>query len=1041
MGKEKNKIGMRMWLFVILIGFAGQMAWAIENMYLNTYITYLNFSSPAGQQFDYSFYIALTTAASAIVATLTTIFMGALTDKVGHKKYFISIGYMLWGVATAMFGLFNVNSTNEILPLAMTSSLAAMFVIIIDCVMTFFGSTANDAAFNSYITKNIPKKQKGRVEGVLQILPLIAMLVIFVCLNGLTTDSVEGVHDAKWDLFFYLIGGFVVLMGIFSFFLIPKEQEEISQKSYIGQLTEGFKPKTIKKNKKLYVLFMIYFIYAVATQVFFPYLMVYLEKTCQIPNTGSGLTSFAIVMAIALLLGSLLSVLIGFASDLFGKNKMIFPIFILFALGVLMMFFIPSIQNDSSKTVYAAISGTIMILGYVGIPTVINALVRENIPASEEGTFMGVRMLFVVALPMCIGPFIGDALNASLGKTYVNSFGDSSVVPSQYGYLVGLGILLLSIIPIVIYLKMEKKDMKNYGYLLKDKVEVRMDIDEVPLSDYPRPSLKRDSYLNLDGLWDFCLSKDENLPKQYFDHVMVPFAIESPYSLVNHLMEIDDILYYHKTVTLPMGFRKKKTILHFEGVDQECEVFIDKRLITKHIGGFTAFEVVLPDDVKDTFSLTLKVKDKTDASYHTRGKQVLDVTGYFYSSSSGVYKPIWMESVEEEYVKEVIFTPDYDNRKIKVNILASGNGKAVFSFHGKDYEVEVNKENEISLLDDFHPWDNENPYLYDATIRYGKDVVSTYFAIRKIEIREINQQKRILLNGKPIFLSGLLDQGYYPIGNYTPRSYDEYLYDIRKAKEMGFNCLRKHIKTELDPFYYFCDKEGMLLIQDFPCGGDKYSFFWCVIPRLFPSLNEKNLTDKRMARTSNEGKAEFRRECDEYLKYYHNHPSVIIYSIFNEGWGEFSPSEIYRELKEKEKTKLFDTASGWYDAESDFYSIHTYTLPKMKRKDKKRRCFIISEMGGMSYKVEGHSLYEGCFGHGKVKSKEELEKKYVALYEKKIIPQIKDGLNMAIYTELADCETEYNGLLTYDRKVCKINCEILCKINEELYSELKQSTK
>ena len=307
---KRERIGVRMWMFLILVGFVGQLAWAIENMYLNTYITYINFSAPAGERFDYSLYIALTTAFSAVVATLTTIFMGALTDKVGHKKYFISIGYILWGFATASFGLFNVNSKNEIIPLAMVSSMAAIMVIIIDCVMTFFGSTANDASFNSYITKNIKEENKGKAEGVLSILPLVAMLVIFVLLNGLTTDSAKGANDARWDLFFYLIGAVVILMGVVSFFLIPKEKEEKNESGYLKLLVVGFKKDTIKNNKKLYFVLLIYFVYATACQVFFPYLMVYMERTCEISNTGTGfLTPFAVVMAVALLLGSVLTVI------------------------------------------------------------------------------------------------------------------------------------------------------------------------------------------------------------------------------------------------------------------------------------------------------------------------------------------------------------------------------------------------------------------------------------------------------------------------------------------------------------------------------------------------------------------------------------------------------------------------------------------------------------------------------------------------------------------------------------------------------------
>ncbi len=462
--KKENSLGIRMWLFVILIGFAGQMAWSIENMYLNTYIAYLNFSSPAGQGIEnYSTIIAITTAASAIVATLTTILMGALTDKVGKRKYFISIGYMLWGISTAAFGLFNVNSSRELLPIAMTSTMAAIWVVILDCVMTFFGSTSNDAAFSSYVTKNISNDNKGKVEGVLEILPLVAMLLIFVILNGFTVDSQEGVHDAQWDIFFYLIGALVMFMGILSFFLIPKEKEdkglEREKQSYLKTVTQGFLPSTIKQNKSLYLVFLIYFVYATANQVFFPYLMIYLQRTCHIANTGSSfLTPFAIVMALALVLGSVASVIFGFLSDKFGKNKMIFPVFLVFGIGIFLMFFITEIAQDMARTIYAAIAGTIMITGYVGVPTIVNALVKEKIPAGKEGSFMGVRMIFVVALPMCIGPFIGDALNNNLGSGYVDDYGNPAVIPTRFGYLVGLGLLLLAIVPILFYFRMNQKE-------------------------------------------------------------------------------------------------------------------------------------------------------------------------------------------------------------------------------------------------------------------------------------------------------------------------------------------------------------------------------------------------------------------------------------------------------------------------------------------------------------------------------------------------------------------------------------------------------
>lgn len=455
---SNNKISVREWFVLIIIGLAGQFAWSIENMYLNTYITYLNFTSQDGG-FDYSLMIAITTALSAVVATLTTLFMGTLTDKVNKRKIFISAGYILWGISTASFGLLNVNSDSSLFAIAMSAQSAAIMVIVIDCIMTFLGSTSNDAAFNSYVTRNVSDKNRAKVEGVLSILPLIAMLIIFVGLNGLTTKE----SGYRWDLFFYIVGGLVTIVGLISTILIPKEKDTNIQKfEYKNLILEGFKPKTIKENKSLYMILLIYFIYGVAIQVYFPYLMVYIEKSCNIANTGSSfLTPFAIVMAVALLVGSVLSVVIGIIADKVGKAKMIIPVIVILIIGLFMMFFIPYIGNDTLRIVYAAVSGLIMILGYVSVPTVLNSLVRSNIPKGKEGTFMGIRMIFVVALPMCIGPFIGDALNKSYGENYVGDYGVESPLPSNYGYLVSLFILVIAIILIIFVLIMGRKENRN----------------------------------------------------------------------------------------------------------------------------------------------------------------------------------------------------------------------------------------------------------------------------------------------------------------------------------------------------------------------------------------------------------------------------------------------------------------------------------------------------------------------------------------------------------------------------------------------------
>ena len=506
---KANKVGLRMWIIVILIGLAGQFAWSIENMYLNTYIAYLNFNAPVSEKFDYNLLISITTALSAVTATLTTIFMGGLSDKLRKRKIFISFGYILWGISTASFGLLNVYGTVELIPISMSAITAAIMVIVIDCIMTFFGSTGNDAAFNSYITKNIEDKNRAKVEGVLGILPLIAMLIIFVGLNGLTTEA----NGNRWDLFFYIVGGIVFVVGIISLFLLPKEKkDERSEQKYFSLILEGFKPATIKKNKLLYIILIAYFIFNVSVQIYFPYLMIYVERTCEISNLGdSFLTPFAIVMAISLLFGSVLSVFIGFRADKKGKTKMLIPTLLITALGLFMMFFAPYIENDIAKIIYASISGLIMILGYVSFPAILNSLIRSYIPKGNEGIFMGIRMIFVVALPMCIGPFIGSTLNNAYGEIYYDQFNFPNALPSNYGYLVALGVLALVLIPLYFVFKYTKKIPKNNGHLVNDLLkkqdkEIR-DVNQVAFKEYPRPNLVRDSFINLNGLWDLKIVK------------------------------------------------------------------------------------------------------------------------------------------------------------------------------------------------------------------------------------------------------------------------------------------------------------------------------------------------------------------------------------------------------------------------------------------------------------------------------------------------------------------------------------------------------
>lgn len=1044
--KKKEPVGFRYWLVFILIGLSGQFAWSIENMYLNTFITYLNFTAPEGQMFNYSFMIALTTALSAIVATLTTIFIGALIDKVRKRKIFITIGYLLWGISTALFGLLNTNNANDLIPISLTASTAASLVIVIDCIMTFFGSTSNDAAFNAYVTKNTKDSNRGKVEGVLSVLPLVSMLIIFVFLNNLTTKD----FGYRWDLFFYIIGGIVFVIGLISIFLIPKEEKEVvnntEKQKYFSLMIDGFKPSNIKKNKRLYLVFICYFVEAVAMQVFFPYLMVYIERTLNISNTGDSLmTPFSIVMALALIVGSLLSVVFGFLSDKLGKVKMILPSLLIQLASLLMMFFAVSIPDGISRVVYTSFSGILLILGYVLLPTLFNALIREDIPKGKEGSYMGVRMLFVVALPMLIGPFIGDALNQSFGQTYSTEYGELTFLPSNYGYLVAFFILLLLLIPLFFLSRYDRKHRKNKGYLVselkKDKLEI--DENEIPLSEYPYKQFERENYLSLNGIWEYVITDKEDIPYNLEKNkIRVPYAVESPQSLVNHLLQDNEIIYYFKSMILPIELYKDHIFLCFDGVDQIADVYINDQFVFNHVGGYTRFKIDIRPYIKDdrVLNIVVKVKDLTDKNNLMRGKQSYKPWAFLYSSSSGIYKPVSIVSTDEKYIEDIDYDIDYDNKKVRILLKTNSNEieDALMVLNDNDYNLKTNIINEIDLSNNFHPWGLNDPYLYEAEFKYLNDRVKSYFAMKKITIKKGKNENGFYLNDKKIILNGLLDQGYYDEGGLTPKSYNEYEKDVINMKQLGFNCVRMHVKTEMDMFYYYCDKYGLLVIQDMPNGGDLQYFFFNAFPRLSIKLFNHSyyLNDKFYGRKGDENKEKFIKDSEEIIKQTKNHPSIYMYTLFNESWGEFNPKETYLHMKNKYPSLYFDTTSGWLDdPSSDVFSIHSYTLPHRRRKDKtNNRPYFLSEVGGYGLLVKDHFYYPKTFSHSPSKTSESLTKKYEKLYEG-FIKQIKaNELQGIIYTQLNDCEGEINGLYSLDRKILKIDENTIKKINNAINS-------
>lgn len=432
---KKKGLGGRLWSSFLILGLVGQLAWTIENMYFNVFLYKTISSNPD--------YIAAMVAASGIVATVTTLFMGALSDRIGRRKLLISLGYILWGLSTAAFGFLSVDGIKNLFPAADAVLVAAIAVVVMDCIMTFFGSTANDAALNAYITDNTTKDNRGRVESVLATLPLIAMLLIFGLFDGMT-------QKGQWREFYLIFGIAVTLTGVATILLLPKETVRKKRDGYWKNIVYGFRPSVMKSNKPLYIALAAFGVFCIAVQVFFPYLIIYIEKFLKIE-------SYAIVLGIVLIVASLVSVLFGRVIDKVGKLKFTLPAVGVMLLGLIAMFFVRSY-------VAVIIGGAVMMSGYMLVTAALSGTIRDYTPPDKAGLFQGIRMIFQVLLPMIIGPYIGAAIIKSSNETYVD-LGIVKQVPTPAIFLGAAVLLALSVIPIILLKKVdkEKKDADTVG--------------------------------------------------------------------------------------------------------------------------------------------------------------------------------------------------------------------------------------------------------------------------------------------------------------------------------------------------------------------------------------------------------------------------------------------------------------------------------------------------------------------------------------------------------------------------------------------------
>lgn len=529
---------------------------------------------------------------------------------------------------------------------------------------------------------------------------------------------------------------------------------------------------------------------------------------------------------------------------------------------------------------------------------------------------------------------------------------------------------------------------------------------------YPRPQLFRPKWRSLDGEWEMNGEK-----------ITVPFPPQSPAS--GYAKDPGDSLHYKKRFFVPADFTEERVMLHFSAVDQIADVRLNGAGLGEHRGGYLPFSFDITDLVRRDEENLLEVfatdKLSLDLPY---GKQRKKRGGMWYTPVSGIWGSVWLENVPASYIEKLTLTPDLSGVDVTLTVAGEDAAKEnfrvevclddvadrweSFSFEGLSGRIEMENP---------ELWTPEHPRLYSIRIFYGEDIVESYFALRTIAIKEIAGVNRVCLNGVPIFLHGLLDQGYFSDGIYTPGDPDEYERDVLRAKELGFNTLRKHIKIEPERFYYACDRLGMLVIQDMVNSGVYRFFFDTFLPNfIFWIKSDAKHPDVDIHR-----KKIFIEHTIETITALHNHPCIIAYTIFNEGWGQFEADRLYKIAKETDATRLVDSTSGWFAQHlSDFDSKHIYF--HNIRLHPKKRPMLLSECGGFSLEVKDHlfSHIGGIFGYGKCHDEEELTEAIERLYDVMVFPAIPEGLCGCIYTQLSDVEDEINGLYTYDRKVCKV---------------------
>jgi len=555
-----------------------------------------------------------------------------------------------------------------------------------------------------------------------------------------------------------------------------------------------------------------------------------------------------------------------------------------------------------------------------------------------------------------------------------------------------------------------------------------------PWDTYPRPAMKRREWMNLNGLWDYSITpKTSDMPEIWEGKILVPYPVESALSGVRRRVTENEIIWYRREFNIPSKWKGRNILLNFEASDWETTVWVNGEIAGTHRGGYTpfSFDITSFTEAGKKCNITVSVWDPTDKGKQPRGKQVSDPGGIWYTPTSGIWQTVWIEPVNESYIesfyvytsvedKTITISPTVVNgseKRLRLTATGSGNVNVTDEKrYGEDLTVKI--ENAVF-------WTPDTPTLYNLKLELisnGKsiDAITSVAGIRKISLGKTEDGiTRIMLNNNYLFQNGTLDQGFWPDGLYTPPTEEAMIFDLWTLKKMGFNMLRKHVKVENRVFYNWCDRIGLIVWQDMP-NGDSH------ISGRMPDIEKDRESDKQ-----------FRYELKQIIKTHFNHPSIVIWVPFNEGWGQYNTGGISDFVKELDPTRLVISASGWTDrGTGDILDIHNYPEPRAPMHEE-NRAIVLGEYGGLGLALENHMWKQQNWGYRVMDDRSDLLERYEQYYAEVRRLDREEGLSAVVYTQTTDVETETNGFMTYDRKVDKMGADNILKAHLGLFPPLK----